>query len=490
MTLPLLSLIVLSPLAGAAVIALLPADRHRAIKWVALVAAAVSLALSVWVYLAYDRQAAGFQFVEQVQWIPTLGMSYHLGVDGLSVPMLLLTGVIIFCGVLISWTREHRPKEFFALLLTLTTGVFGVFAALDLFLLFVFYELAVLPMYVLIAVWGTTRKEYAAMKLTLYLLVGTAFSLAGGVALYFAAQAGSFDIPTLMAAAYPADFQRFWFPLIFIGFSVLAGLWPFHTWSPDGHVAAPTAVSMLHAGVLMKLGAYAALRVGVQFLPQGAAEWLPWIVLLTLVNVVYGASVALVQNDFKYVIGYSSVSHMGLVTMGVASMTLAGLTGAVYQMFSHGIMTGLFFAVVGLVYRRTHTREILQLGGLVQRLPLVAIAFIIGGFASMGMPGTSGFVAEFQVLVGVWQRYPIIAVLSGLGIVITAAYVMRVVYRVFFGELRPEFRTLPDVARHEGLAIGLLAGLLVFFGLLPGDLIDLIHSGVEPVLEQLAAAGV
>ncbi len=483
MSFPFLSLIIFSPLAGALIILALPRESHLKIKSVALASAILSLVLSLFVFFAYDLDAGGMQFQEHVQWVPSLGISYHLGVDGISLPLLLLTGVIIFCGVLISWDKDHRIREFFAFLLILVTGVFGVFAALDLFLLFVFYELAVFPMYLLIVVWGWPKtREYAAMKLTLYLLGGSVFALVGVLAIYFQSGLGTFNILALAEASFAPGFQYTLFLPIFIGFGILAGLWPFHTWSPDGHVAAPTAVSMLHAGVLMKVGAYSALRVGMFLLPAGAQRWLPWIVILTVVNVVYGAMVANAQKDFKYVIGYSSVSHMGYVIMGFATMTVIGLSGASLQMFSHGIMTGLFFAVVGLIYRRTHTRQIPELGGLARKIPFVAVTFIIGGMASMGMPGLSGFVAEFQVLTGTWETYPAIAIISLLGIVITAAYIMKISYTVFFGDYKDQFEDMSPISWFEKTALFIMASILILVGIFPSILLNMIHSGVAPLV--------
>lgn len=483
MSFPFLSILVFTPVVGALVVFALPREKHLAIKLVSFVSASIALALSLYLFFAYDQAVGGIQFQEKTPWISSLGISYHLGVDGISLPLLLLTGVIIFCGVLISWAKTDRIKEFFALLLILVAGVFGAFVSLDLFLLFFFYELAVLPMYLLIGVWGWPQlREYAAMKLTLYLLVGSAFAFVGVLAIFYEAGLGTFDILELADVTFSSRFQTIFFLPIFIGFGVLAGLWPFHTWSPDGHAAAPTAVSMLHAGVLMKMGAYGALRVGMLLLPLGAQRWLPWIVILSLVNVVYGAMVAFAQKDFKYVIAYSSVSHMGYVLMGFATMTVIGLSGASMQMFSHGIMTGLFFAVVGLIYRRTHTRHIPELGGLSQKMPVVTIAFIIGGLTSMGMPGLSGFIAEFQVLTGTWETHPLIAVLSLLGIVITVAYILKVSYNVFFGELKPEFEHISDISMREKVALSVMAILLIIVGLYPPILLDVIQVGVEPLV--------
>ncbi|MEA3340861.1 MAG: NADH-quinone oxidoreductase subunit M [Chloroflexota bacterium] len=485
MNLPILSIIMFSPVVGALIIMALPEDRHTDIKATAAVASFISCLGSIYAFFAYDHTLGGIQFEEQVRWIPGLGVSYHVGVDGISLPLVLLTGVIIFSGVLVSWVRDHRPREFFAMLLLLVTGVFGTFVALDLFLLFVCYELAVLPMYLLIGIWGTTRKEYAAMKLTLYLLVGSSIALAGVLVASVASGLSTFDLLELAKANFSPALQAAIFLPIFIGFDVLGGLWPLHTWSPDGHVAAPTAVSMLHAGVLMKMGAYAALRVGVFLFPDGARQWLPWIIILTAVNVVYGATVAFAQRDIKYVIGYSSVSHMGYVTMGVATLSQIGLAGATMQMFSHGIMTGIFFAAVGLVYHRTHTRQIPELGGLVRKLPFVAVAFIIAGLSSMGMPGFSGFVAEFQVLMGVWHTYPIIAAISLIGVVVTAAYILRFTYMIFFGPLKEEFQDIPPTSTLEKVALMFMCAFIVGFGVFPQPILAVIHTGVSELLAAI-----
>ena len=374
---PFLSAIVFTPAIGSIVLLALPGHRKNLTRGVALSAATIDLGLSLAVYLQYLVQhMTGYQFVEMYEWLPALGVNLHFGVDGISAPLVLLTGVVMFTGVLISWgeQREHveagiqdRPREFFAFLFLLASGVFGVFASLDLFMLFFFYEIAVFPMYLLIVIWGwVVTREYAAMKLTIYLFLGSVVSLVGALAMYW--QAGeslgtfTFDMLMLEKAGFSAAFQNLWFLPVFFGFAVLGGIWPFHNWSPDGHVAAPTAVSMFHAGVLMKLGAFAALRVGIMLLPEGAKTWAWLVMLCAAVGVVYGAYIAFVQSDFKYVIGFSSVSHMGLVMLGVSTLTREGLTGAGLQMFSHGVMTALFFAVVGMVYDRAHTREIPELG--------------------------------------------------------------------------------------------------------------------------------
>ena len=437
MTFPILSVIVFTPIVAGMFILLFPAERKNEVRVTALAAATFALLLSIWVYFSYDSSAAGYQFQEAYNWLPALGIGYHVGVDGMSTPLVLLTGVVMFTGVLISWGIEDRPREFFAFLFILASGVFGVFVALDLFQLFFFYEIAVFPMFLLIAIWGWVKtREYAAMKLTLYLFIGSVVSLVGALAMYWVAYQNtgvlSFDMLQLEQANFSEQFQIIWFLPVFLGFAVLGGIWPFHNWSPDGHVAAPTAVSMFHAGVLMKLGAFAALRVGIMLLPQGAQYWSWLIMAFAGIAVVYGAFIAFMQDDMKYMIGFSSVSHMGLVMLGLSTLNKTGLTGAGVQMFSHGVMTALFFAVTGMIYDRAHTRQISELGGMAKIMPFATIGFIIGGLVSMGMPGFSGFVAEFPIFMGVWEIQPWVAIVASISIVITAAYIMRNIRDVFF----------------------------------------------------------
>jgi len=490
MDFPLLTVIVFTPIVSGLLILLIPGERKTEIRMAALAAATFALLLSLGAYVMYDRSLGGYQFVQTFTWIPQLGISYHVGVDGMSLPLVLLTGIVIFTGVMISWGIDDRPREFFAFLFVLASGVFGVFVSLDLFQLFFFYEIAVFPMYLLIAIWGwQVTREYAAMKLTLYLFIGSLVALVGGLAMYYTSGLGTFDLLALQEAGFSTAFQRLWFPFVFFGFAVLGGIFPFHNWSPDGHVAAPTAVSMFHAGVLMKLGAFAALRVGFMLLPEGARFWSPLILGLATVNVVYGAFIAMVQTDFKYVIGFSSVSHMGLVMLGFATLNREGLTGAGLQMFSHGVMTALFFAVVGVVYDRAHTRDIPKLGGFSKVMPLVAVAFIVGGLVSMGMPGFSGFIAEFPIFMGLWKAQPVVALIAALGIVITAAYIMRVVGRVFFGKMPAAMEG--HISRETALdriALGVLAGILILVGVVPSVMAPLVASGADAVVRLLGGA--
>ena len=503
MNFPVLSVITFTPIVAALLILLLPAQRKNEARGVALAAATFALILSFWVYFNYDQTAGGYQFLETYRWLPALGIGLKFGVDGMSAPLVLLTGVVMFTGVLISWGDDHphilagiqdRPREFFAFLFVLAGGVFGVFVSLDLFMLFFFYEIAVFPMYLLIVIWGWIQtREYAAMKLTLYLFIGSVVSLVGVLVMYWMQYQNtgllSFDMIQMEQAGFSQTFQDIWFLPVFLGFAVLGGIWPFHNWSPDGHVAAPTAVSMFHAGVLMKLGAFAALRVGIMLLPQGAQTWSWLIMLFAAIAVVYGAYIAFVQADLKYMIGFSSVSHMGLVMLGFSTLNRAGLTGAGVQMFSHGVMTALFFAITGMIYDRSHTRQIPELGGMSRIMPFATIGFIIGGLVSMGMPGFSGFVAEFPIFMGVWGVQWLVAVIDSISIVITAAYIMRNIRQVFFGDMPEKLEGhMTDVTVLDKVAITTLCLFMIIIGLFPSFMVPMVQTGVENILRLLGGS--
>ncbi len=515
MEFPFLSIITLSPIAAAIIILMLPKERGENARMLALAAMIIGLILSAYVYFSYNANlpvagtqwANTLQFQEFLPWIPSIGINYALGVDGLSATLVFLTAIVGVGGTLISWSIEDRPREFFAFFMLLVAGVHGVFVAVDAFLLFFFYELAVLPMYVMIVIWGwKERREYAAMKLTLYLLIGSFVSFIAFLVLYFQLPEPTFDLRVWAEADFATSLQIVWFLPLFLGFAVLAGTFPFHNWSPDGHVAAPTAVSMIHAGVLMKLGAYASMRVGIQILPEGTVYWMPFIILLTLVNVLYGAFIAMRQRDMKYLIGYSSVSHMGLVAMGFAAMNMNGFIGAGVQMVSHGVMTALFFSVVGMMYDRAHTRNMDELSGMSKVLPWGAVAFIIGGLVSMGMPGLSGFVAEFPIFLGVWEGnglsltgtafglnpasfYKWVAILSAPAIVITAAYILRAVNKVFFGEYDEHkwHDMRPILAIDKVVLVGFVL-VLIIIGVFPQSIVPMVESGVQPVVARLQEA--
>jgi NADH-quinone oxidoreductase subunit M len=485
---------------GAAGLLLLPNGSAASARIVALLTAVAGFAIAI---TAFIQHCSGTpEAITRVPWIPSLGIEYHLAADGISLVLILLTGIIAVTGILFSWNIDHRVKEFFALYLLLIGAVYGVFLSADLFLLFVFYEIVIIPKYFLIAIWGSTRREYGAMKLALYSFVGSAMVLVGLIAAYVEAGAKSMALGDLAGYAYSPHFQMWAFPLVFAGFAILAGLWPFHTWAPTGHVAAPTAASMLLAGVVMKLGAYGCLRVAMTLFPLGLTPWGfhvlgmgSWrdvFALLAVIGIVYGALVAMVQKDFKFVIGYSSVSHMGFILLGLMTLNQIGVAGAVMQMFSHGILAGLLFAVVGrMVYARTHTRELAKLGpmNLNKAMPFAAVTFVLAGMASMGLPGFSGFVAELMILIGVWRAYPLLAIFVGFGILVGVVYIWRAMQKAFFAEGRVEaahHEPMPPISFPERLGAIILIGVSVLVGVYPQMLLNLIVPALNsPLFEGL-----
>jgi len=487
--------------AGALVEVLLPRGRAGLARALALLIALAGLAIAVAGFAAGVGQ--GRTTITDVAWVPAMGIHYLLAADGISRVLVLLTGLAAVAGVLFSWNIELRTNEFFAFFLALIGGVYGVFLSFDLFLLFVFYEIAIVPKYFLIAIWGSTRREYAAMKLALYSFVGSAMVLIGLLAAYATSGGHSTSLIDLAHAGLSPQFQMWAFPLTFVGFGILAGMWPFHTWAPTGHVAAPTAASMLLAGVVMKLGAYGCLRVAIGLFPHGMdpwgfsfigiGSWRDVFAILAVIGILYGALVALVQTDFKFVIGYSSVSHMGFVLLGLMTLNQIGITGAVLQMYSHGVIAGLLFAIVGrIVYDRTHTRQFgdLEHMHLLRRLPFAAWAFVIAGMASMGLPGFSGFVAELQVLVGSWHANPLWAAAAGIGIVVGVAYTWRALQKAFFTDSRPTAEDHPKtgwgdlgaVTWPEVAGFTLLSAASLLIGAYPRVLLDTIEPAVRTFL--------
>jgi NADH-quinone oxidoreductase subunit M len=487
---------------GVAVLMCLPRGDAAAARALALLTAFAGFVIGLAGVLHSDPSQV--QTIVDVPWVSSLGIHYYLAADGISLTLVLLTGLAAIAGILFSWNIEHRAKEFFAFYLALIGGVYGVFLSFDLFLLFVFYELAIIPKYFLIAIWGSTRREYGAMKLALYSFVGSAMVLVGLIAAYVVAGERTMSLMALAQHEFSPNFQLWAFPLVFVGFGILAGLWPFHTWAPTGHVAAPTAASMLLAGVVMKLGAYGCLRVAITLFPQGMdpwgftflgfGSWRDVLSIMAVIGIVYGAMVALVQNDFKFVIGYSSVSHMGFVLLGLLTLHRVGLSGAVLQMFSHGIIAGLLFAVVGrMVYDRTHTRDLglLEEMRLSKIMPFAAVTFTLAGVASMGLPGFSGFVAELQVLIGAWHAFPTLAVLAGVGVLIGVAYTLRSIQKAFFGDgdASPEATANADhsvsrepISLPERLGAILLLATALCIGLYPRLLLDLIVPSFDSSL--------
>ena len=467
--------------AGAVVLLVLPRVFAR---WIALITAIAGFAIGVATFFRHDVDLAHFTTVVRVSWVPALGMNYHLALDGISLTLVLVTGIAAISAILFSWDVAERQNEFFFWLLLVVGGSFGVFLSADLFLLFLFYELVIVPKYFLIAIFGSTNKEYGAMKLTLYSFFGGALVFLGIIAIYVSA--GSLDINQLAQFQFAPQLQSWAFPVLFLGFAVLAGIWPLHTWAPTGHVAAPTAGSMLLAGIVMKLGAYAALRVAMNLLPQGFQMWRTWIAVLAVVGIVYAAAVALRQRDLKFVIGYSSVSHMGFVLLGFATANVFGVSGAVLQMFSHGVIGALLFAVAGrMIYRRTHTRELDALSGmnLGRALPFAAFTFVVASAASMGIPGFSGFAAEITILIGAWKSYPLAVWITGVGMVLVAAFTLRALKRSFLDvDLATASAAPPEIEPitiPEKLGASLLMFATLAVGLYPKLLFDRIQPAVE-----------
>jgi len=463
-------------------------------RWIALLTTIAALALDL-IELVRTPIAdlAHFTTIVRVPWVLALGINYHLAIDGVSLTMVLVTGISAVSTVLFSWDVKERQNEFFFWLLLVVAGCYGVFLSADLFLFFAFYELVIVPKYFLIAVFGSTNKEYGAMKLTLYSFFGGIFVFVGILAAYVAA--GTLDLNQLSQFQFSAQLQSWVFPALFLGFAVLAGIWPLHTWAPTGHAAAPTAGSMLLAGIVMKLGSYAGLRVAMNLFPQGFQMWGKWIVLLGVIGIVYAAAVALRQRDLKFVIGYSSVSHMGFVMFGLAAATALSVSGAVLQMFSHGVIAALLFAVAGrMIYRRTHTRELDVLSGmnLSRALPFAAFTFVVASAASMGIPGFSGFAAEITILIGAWKTYPGAVWITGAGMVLVAAFTLRALKQSFFGEARstvqlqdgrvaldPDWNEQQTITTAEKFGACLLMFATVAVGLYPKLLLDRIMPAVE-----------
>ncbi|MBC8265418.1 MAG: NADH-quinone oxidoreductase subunit M [Flavobacteriales bacterium] len=492
-----LSLFVIIPILT--VVALLFVKELEKVRVISAVGMFIQLLLSIKLVFDYIAERASGNTSEMVfqksyQWFESINIQYNVGVDGISVVMILLTGIIIFTGIFASWKVAYLSKEFFISLIVLATGVFGFFISLDLFTMFLFYEVAVLPMYLLIGIWGTGNKEYSAMKLTLMLMGGSAFLLVGLIGIYMNSapegQALTYNILEIAKHNIPIEAQRFFFPLTFIGFGVLGALFPFHTWSPDGHASAPTAVSMLHAGVLMKLGGYGALRVAMYLMPEAANE-MSWIfIILTGISVIYGALGAVVQTDLKYINAYSSVSHCGLVLFAVLMVNKTSFNGAILQMLSHGLMTAMFFALIGMIYGRAGTRDIKKLGGLMKVMPFLAVMYVIAGMASLGLPGLSGFVAEMTIFVGAFQHsdifHRVATIIAVSSIVVTAVYILRVVGKILFGPIiNEEHKQLTDAVWHEKLPLIVLLIAIAGMGIAPLWISDLIMESLDPIVNKL-----
>lgn len=507
-----LSLLIVIPAVATALLFLSPEKNRALVCGIPVAAALGCMGIAVWLFaqaLAWKGPGPFSMASARVPWVESLGITWSVAADGMSVAMVLLTSIVLLAGTLVSIRSEtmhtgigDRPKDFFILFLALVTGVFGVFLFRDLFFFYSAYELAVVPMYLLIGVWGSTDREYAAMKLTLYLTAGALVALIGILALYFrtwdhlqSLQPGalpSFHMDDMAAArdagAFGREFQLSTYAFLFLGFAAIIPMWPFHTWSPIGHAAAPAAGSMMHAGVLMKLGAFAILRIAFPLCPEGAAHWMPYVAVIAMFNIVYGGLVAMAQKDMKFVIGFSSSSHMGYTLLGLASADLIGVSGAVFLMFAHGVMTALAFSLIGFFYDQTHERRIPYLGGLAHQIPFVAVCFSLMAMASAGVPGFANFASEYMVMVGAWRSgFVWQAVVAVFGVVIGAVYLLRAVRHAFYGPRNPRWDGLHDCTGWRRIPFAMMILVLLAFGFWPKPLTDVIEDGVRPIVDRVRA---
>lgn len=492
-----LSTLIIVPLVASAII--LACRNPRQVRITALGASLLQLVLSIFLLLLYwnERQAgntAQMLFEYRTMWFEPLNIQYHIGVDGISVAMIALTSFVVLAGVLVSWGLERLTKEFYFLLILLSAGAYGFFISLDLFVLFFFLELAVIPKYLLIGIWGSGKKEYSATKLALMLMGGSALVFVGITGMYLYSDTPSFDIMELSKVHLPAGVQHFFFPFLFLGFGIFGALFPFHTWVPDGHSSAPTSASMFLAGISMKLGGYGCLRVATYLMPEGAHEYQGIIILLSAIAILYGSFATMMQTDLKYINAYSSVSHCGFVLLGIGMLTQTAIVGAVMQMVSHGLMTALFFAAIGMLYERTHTRSVAEMGGILKVSPFIGTIFFIAGLCSLGLPGFSGFAAEMTVFMGSWQHhelwYRVATVAACASIVVTAVYILRALGKVMMGPmLDPHHAAIGDAGWNERMAAVLLTLAVVFAGIAPLFLQNLISPAAGLIMQQVMRAG-
>ena len=511
MTQSLLSFILFAPFVGAAM--LFCARSLPVVRGIAIAASGASLGGAIYLLYAFDPARGGFQFVQSTVWSKELGITFLLGVDGLGAPMVLASALLMFCGIFVSWHIQDRLKEFYINLLVLGSATMGVYMSLDLFFLFFFYELSVIPMYLFIAIWGRhtkgyldmkgnplrdsvsfllnfnhSSKEYAAMKLTLYLSLGAVVALLGLLLVYTTSGLHTFNLIEIAERGHvPKALHGLLFLLIFLGFAPIAAIWPFHSWSPVGYAAAPAAASMMHAGVLKKLGHFTIIRICFYLFPETTREWMPVVAILCMVNIFYGGLVAFLQKDTKFVVGYSSVGHMGYIFLGMASLDLISLTGAVFFLFADAMAMGLLFALAGFIYRQTKTMDIPSMGGLAAKMPFVAACFVVGSAASFGLPGGMNFIGELMIFIGSWKAYPVQTLLAAVGVTITWAYYVRMIRAMFFGEESPAMAHVSDARLWvDRLPLLLLASVTLFFGIFPSPFIRTIQSGVAPILARIS----
>lgn len=483
---PILSSLIFLPLIGAVVVLCIPKEKTKIIHSVSLVFSAIPVVLGFVLFFLFDRLTPGLQFVEKLDWIPSLGITYYLGVDGLSVAMLILTPLLSFLSVIFSFNIKERVKEYFFFFLLLETGMIGVFVSLDFFLFYIFWEVMLVPMYFLIGIWGGPRKEYAAIKFFLYTLFGSVIILLAILALYLNSNPHTFNIIELSKGEpFTRVFQNLIYVALFIGFAIKVPVFPFHTWLPDAHVEAPTAVSVILAGVLLKMGTYGILRISYTILPDAAKFFAFPLAILALINIVYGAFVAMAQTDLKKMIAYSSINHMGYVLLGMAAMTHVGLNGAIFQMFNHGVITGSLFLLVGVIYDRAHTRDIDGFGGLGTKVPVYTGIMTVACLASLGLPGLAGFVSEFMCFLGAFPKFKLITILSISGIVITAAYFLIMLQKVFLGKFNERWKDFTDMDTRELVSVVPLVVIMVVLGVLPHFVLNLSNVTVTNLISLL-----
>jgi NADH-quinone oxidoreductase subunit M len=488
-----LTLLILIPLLTAIIILL--TRNARQVKWVSLAGSTLQLILAIILLLSFNHErlegnTEQMLFRQQYNWFPAWNISFYLGVDGISVAMILLTAFVVIAGVLVSWNIDKMTKEFYFLLILLSMGAYGFFLSLDLFVLFFFLEIAVIPKYLLIGIWGSGKKEYSANKLALMLMGGSALVLVGLLGVYFSAgNERTFDLLKISQLHIPIKTQHIFFPLLFTGFGVFSGLFPFHTWVPDGHSSAPTAGSMFLAGISMKLGGYGCLRVATYLMPDAAKEYSTIIIVLASIAILYGAFATMMQKDLKYMNAYSSISHCGFVLLGISMLTKTAITGAVMQMVSHGLMTALFFAVIGMIYDRTHTRIVAEMGGLMKVMPFIMTVLFIAGLCSLGLPGFSGFVAEITIFMGSWQNpepfYRVATIAACMSIVVTAVYILRAIGQIAMGPVKESFGQLKDATWNEKLAAIILIIGIIAIGVAPSWLNHLVSPGAEVIMQKI-----
>jgi NADH-quinone oxidoreductase subunit M len=517
-----LSWITFLPVVGIVITLLLPKENKSAIRWTSVAITTLQLMIAVYIFMVFDRgmaginSMAGFQFVEHATWIDVRGLSwfgrihinYFVGIDGISVLMVILTAIISFIAVFASFTIEKSLKGYFALLLLLNTGMMGVFVSLDMFLFYVFWEIMLLPMYFLIGVWGGPRREYAAIKFFIYTLLGSVLMLLAIISLYMSVsvvdpstgeKVHTFNMLAMMNQAnfepnsilfgVSTTWRYLAFGALFIGFAIKVPIFPFHTWLPDAHVEAPTAISVILAGVLLKMGTYGLMRIGFPIFPDAARYFQIPLAMLGFINIVYGAMCAMAQTDFKKLIAYSSISHMGIVVLGLAALNTQGMVGATMQMFNHGTITAMLFLIVGVLYDRAHTRGLNDFGGLMNQMPRYSGIMVVAFFAALGLPGLSGFISESFVFLGAFQTVRWITIASTLGIVLTAAYMLWTLQRLFLGTLPEKWKTLPDIdGRELGMLIP-LAAIVIFFGVYPGPMINLMSSSINTLVDIVGKGG-